>query len=107
MVFEMTPETAMEFYRRSEERNATTESARMKILCEMAAEGLVQRVSQTNRTPDQYVADLAKNFEVADLRHAMFDPEKTLDAVWCKDSETGEDVLIDRLTNRVIMRGKP
>ena len=33
-----------------------------------------------------------------------FDPEKTVDAVWAVDSETGEEVLIDRLTNEVIMR---
>jgi hypothetical protein len=28
-----------------------------------------------------------------------FDPEKTVDLVWTKDSETGEKVLIDRKTN--------
>ncbi len=34
-----------------------------------------------------------------------FDPEKTLDAVWCVDSETGERCLIDRKTSQIIVRG--
>ncbi len=34
----------------------------------------------------------------------MDESEKTLDAVWCIDSETGEKVLIDRLTNKTIMK---
>lgn len=32
------------------------------------------------------------------------DLDKTLDAVWCVDSETGEKVLMDRQTNQVIAR---
>lgn len=35
-----------------------------------------------------------------------FDPEKTVDLVWCRDSETSEYVLIDRKTNKEIYRGK-
>lgn len=33
-----------------------------------------------------------------------FDPEKTIDAVWTVDSETGDEVLIDRITNLIIAR---
>lgn len=33
-----------------------------------------------------------------------FDSEKTIDAVWAVDSETGDEVLIDRLTNKIIAR---
>lgn len=32
------------------------------------------------------------------------DPEKTLDAVWCWDSETGDKILMDRKTNKPIGR---
>ncbi len=33
--------------------------------------------------------------------------EERLDAVWCIDSETGEKVLIDRLTNKRILSEDP
>lgn len=33
-----------------------------------------------------------------------YDPEKTIDAVWCRDSETGDYVLVDRFTNKEITR---
>lgn len=32
------------------------------------------------------------------------DLDKTLDAIWCVDSETGQHVLIDRQTNEIIAR---
>lgn len=105
--FMMTPAVAEEFFRRAAERKADTEEARLLILAEMTKEGLMQGVVQTDRTEDQYVADLQKNFGVLDLRNQVDDIEKTLDAVWCVDSETGEDVLMDRRTNKIIMRGKP
>lgn len=31
-------------------------------------------------------------------------PEERVEAVWCVDSETSEQVLIDRLTNKIIAR---
>ncbi len=34
----------------------------------------------------------------------MTNVDETLDAIWCVDSETGQEVLIDRKTNEVIMR---
>jgi hypothetical protein len=33
-----------------------------------------------------------------------FDPEKTVNLVWCWDSETGERVLMDRRTNKEVGR---
>lgn len=39
-----------------------------------------------------------------DKANQGFDPEKTLDAVWCVDSETSERVLMDRRTNKQILR---
>lgn len=35
----------------------------------------------------------------------VFDAEKTLDAVWCWDSETGKRYLLDRRTGQVITTG--
>lgn len=35
------------------------------------------------------------------------DVDKTLDAVWCVDSETGRQVLIDRQTNEIIAEKLP
>jgi hypothetical protein len=32
------------------------------------------------------------------------DYDKTLDAIWCTDSETGEQLLIDRHTGEVLAR---
>jgi hypothetical protein len=32
------------------------------------------------------------------------DPTERVEAVWCKDSETCEEVLIDRITNKIIAR---
>lgn len=32
------------------------------------------------------------------------DPNERLEAVWCKDSETSEEVLIDQFTNKIIAR---
>ena len=65
--FHMDVDTACEFYRRAGEAKADTEEARTKILIQMVEEGLIKTVTQTNRTKEQYVADLAKNFEVLDL----------------------------------------
>lgn len=105
-VFSMTPETAQEFFRRCAEKKAVTEKERAMILYELASEGKMLSVAETKRTEEEYVTDLQKNFQIADLRNKKigFDPEKTLDAVWCVDSETGEEVLMDRKTNQEIMR---
>ncbi len=32
------------------------------------------------------------------------DMDKTIDAIWCIDSETGEEVLIDRKDNQILAR---
>lgn len=35
-----------------------------------------------------------------------FDPEERVDLIWCRDSETGERVLMDRNTHKEIGRWK-
>jgi hypothetical protein len=109
MAFRMTIAAASEFYRRCSLLEIDNLENRNKLLIDMMHEGLVDGVTETPKTPEEYLAHLKKNFDVLDLTGAKapFDPEKTLDAVWCEDSETGEDVLIDRQTNKEIMRGKP
>ncbi len=61
-MFEMTLDVAIEFYRRCEETNAQTRQARTNILLDMASEGKIASVMETQRTPDEIAADMAKNF---------------------------------------------
>ncbi len=32
------------------------------------------------------------------------DPNERIEAIWCVDSETGEQLLIDRLTNKIVAK---
>ena len=98
----MSADTAMEFFKRCQAKGAKTEEARVAILAELAAEGRMDSVIQTDRTPAQIVADKSKQFNVLYAKAV----EATMDAVWTIDSETGEEVLIDRKTNQVIRRGR-
>lgn len=66
-VFQMTSAIAEEFWKRVIERKAETEKERAAILLEMAEAGLLLSVSETNRTKDEYVNDLRKEFEVLDM----------------------------------------
>ena len=109
LAFRMSVAAAAEFYRRAGLLLVDTLENRNKILLQMVDEGLVDGVTETPKTPEEYLAHLKKNFDVLDLTKstAAYNPDKTLDAIWTKDSETGEDVLLDRVTNKEIMRGKP
>jgi hypothetical protein len=62
LMFEMTLRTAEEFFLRCKERGADTEEQRLAILKELAEEGQLKSVMQTNRTADQVAKDMAKNF---------------------------------------------
>lgn len=64
--FQMNVETAMEFYRRVEQYEANTEKERHAILIQMVQEGLIKGVTATERTKQEYVSDLKKNFNVLD-----------------------------------------
>ncbi len=57
----------MEFYRRAEALGLETEEERTDLLILIAHEGLIKRVVHTNRTKEEYIADLQKNFGVIDL----------------------------------------
>lgn len=37
-------------------------------------------------------------------KNSTIDPNDRVEAVWCVDSETGEQVLMDCLTNKLIAR---
>lgn len=60
----MTPDTAMEFFRRCSERGAKTEPERIKILIELAEEGRMSNVVVTSKTRDEYIKDKAKHFNI-------------------------------------------
>lgn len=64
--FTMTLEAAEEFYRRVEQYDAITSADRNAILAQMVQEGLIQGVTATNRSREEYVQDLQKNFSVLD-----------------------------------------
>jgi hypothetical protein len=63
----MTPEAALEYYRRKEEAKATTEEECAEILAYMAQEGLITSVIKTGRTKEKYIEDLGKHSKVLDL----------------------------------------
>jgi len=62
ILWNMDVDTAIEFYKRCMERNAETEEERVEILTELAEEGRINCVSQTNRTPEQVAEDMSKNY---------------------------------------------
>lgn len=66
--FEMTLEVAVEFYRRKAALGAVTEEECTAVLLEMSREGLIKRITATNRTKEQYVSDLQKHYDVLDMR---------------------------------------
>lgn len=68
LVFTMSSDQALEFWRRVMERGAETEAERKEILLEMANEGKVESVSETGRTKEEYIQDMSKEFRVLDVR---------------------------------------
>lgn len=64
--FEMTV-AAAEMLQRLADENNLNEEQRVDLLLYMAERGLVTRVSATERTRDEYIADLSKHFNVLDL----------------------------------------
>jgi hypothetical protein len=67
-MFQMSVDTALEFYTRCREQNAQTLEERNAILLELVEEGQIQSVMTTNRTKEQIVEDAAKHYgRVLDL----------------------------------------
>lgn len=66
-VFQMSVGVAEEFWKRVIERKAETEKERAAILTEMANEGLMLSVSETNRSKEEYVKDLGNEFRILDV----------------------------------------
>ncbi len=63
----MTGESAAEFFRRVQLLEEDSEEARTKILMQMGREGLLKRISATNRTKEQYIESLSKEFKILDV----------------------------------------
>lgn len=68
LAFEMTAEIAEEFFKRVAEQKAETELERTAILVQMAKEGLMNRISYSDRTKQQYVEDISKEFRVLEIK---------------------------------------
>jgi hypothetical protein len=66
-VFRMGGSAAEEFFRRVTLLEEDNEENRTKILIKMAKEGLIESVMETQRTKEQYVKDIGKEFKLLDL----------------------------------------
>ncbi len=62
LLWDMDLATATEFYERCKARNVTTSEGQNEVLMELAKEGKIKGVMETERTPDQVAKDMAKNF---------------------------------------------
>jgi hypothetical protein len=62
LMWTMTADVALGFYKRCMERNATTPEEKYEILAELAQEGKITNIMATGRTPDEVAKDLSKNF---------------------------------------------
>lgn len=65
LVWKMSLEVAEKFWTLCKERNAQTEEERIAILIELIPE--MQSIQQTDRTKEQFLKDLAKNWKVAQI----------------------------------------
>lgn len=61
-------DAATEFWQRVKDRNAHTLTERQAILLEMSREGKMARVTETKRTKEQVIADMAKNYKVLHIK---------------------------------------
>lgn len=66
-VFEMTADVALEFFRRVQLLDVDNEQNREAILFKMGEEGLLKRISATNRTKEDYIKAVSKEFKVLDM----------------------------------------
>ena len=64
IAWEMTPEIAMEFFKRCSEQGADTEQERAAILKRFADEGKLIRVTATKRSKEKFIKDRAKHFKI-------------------------------------------
>lgn len=91
--FQLTGDSFAEFLRRVEllEPWEDTEENRTKIMIQMANEGLIERVFQTERSKEEYIKDVKKHLKVLDLTNKI---DETLDAQWCINNENGQSILV-------------
>ena len=64
--FYMTVDTACKFYELCIAKNAQTEDERLKILLSLKDE--IKTIVQTNRSKEEFLKDLAKNWSVGVVR---------------------------------------
>lgn len=63
-LFYADPEIMLEFFKRAKEGNIVDEAERVKILLDMIREGYNISVSQSQKTPEQWVKDYSKHGKV-------------------------------------------
>ena len=69
VLFMMTAETGLLFYERVIKWGAKTPKEKETILKVLAEEGYMKNVVQTNRTREEVVRDLAREFKVLDVKY--------------------------------------
>lgn len=65
MAFRLTADKAMLFFELCHELNANTESERLVIMDEMVKLGLVEQVTETTKTKEDYIRHMSKHFKCA------------------------------------------
>lgn len=72
-VFELSAESAEEFYRRAKELNAVTEEQRTHILLDMVRDGLIVAAFQTDATHAEIVEVLQQHYEIIRVKGSDVD----------------------------------
>lgn len=62
--FTLDSESLDEFFRRVDEYKAESKEDKDAILIQMVQEGIIKDVTVTERSKEQYVKDLSKNFKI-------------------------------------------
>jgi|GEM_PF-4538690 len=64
LVWQMSVDTALEFYKRCIAQNAETEGEKTAILAQLAREGKMDSVVATSKTKEGFIKDKAKHFKI-------------------------------------------
>lgn len=89
--FTMSPKVAQLFYELCEKYNVNTPERRTQLLMEMANAGMMDRVVMSDKSEEEYLAELKKNFNVVDRRGGSNEKCKQKNCPYC--GEAREDDL--------------
>ncbi len=64
LAWEMSVDTALEFYKRCIAQHTETEHEKIVILAQLAKEGKMTSITKTRKSKDDFIADKAKHFKI-------------------------------------------